>query len=409
MTPTPPRTLMKTPKKSPSSLMLPILALIMVLNALSYGMIIPLTYPLAEKFGLGPTGLGWLIASFSLAQFLATPVIGRLSDRFGRKPLLLLSVLGSAISMVLLALAQAAPMLFLARIFDGITGGNNSVAQAAIADVTPEKDRAKAFGMLGAAFGFGFLFGPAIGGFLGGISFALPFWFAAGLAGLAVILGLIFFPETLRPGLRRTVKLEQLFHGKQLILALFSPALGSLFLLTLLISAAQSSFIVGAQTISFDVLKLTSSQFGLILTVVGLVSVIMQVGVIRVLLKIFKRQEFLLTLALIGSVVTLVALFYFHQNLNWLIFLNIFYTIFASPGMPVISGLISQRTQTADQGLGLGLNQAYMAMGMIIGPLLAGLVAETGLSHVFLLSAGLLVLGLVAAKNLFVKVKPVNL
>ncbi|HCC84171.1 MAG TPA: hypothetical protein DEP87_00585, partial [Candidatus Pacebacteria bacterium] len=208
---------------------------------------------------------------------------------------------------------------------------------------------------------------------------------------------------------RRTVKLEQLFHGKQLILALFSPALGSLFLLTLLISAAQSSFIVGAQTISFDVLKLTSSQFGLILTVVGLVSVIMQVGVIRVLLKIFKRQEFLLTLALIGSVVTLVALFYFHQNLNWLIFLNIFYTIFASPGMPVISGLISQRTQTEDQGLGLGLNQAYMAMGMIIGPLLAGLVAETGLSHVFLLSAGLLVLGLVAAKNLFVKVKPVNL
>jgi len=392
---------------STSKSTLPILALIMMINALSYGVIIPLIYPLAERFGLGATGLSWLIASFSLAQFIATPIIGRLSDRYGRKPLLLISVFGSAASMVLMALANSGFSLFFARIVDGVTGGNNSVAQAAIADSTSGADRAKAFGLLGAAFGFGFLFGPALGGLLGNFNLMAPFWFASGLAVLAVVLGGLFLTETLPVENRKAVKMEHLFHGKQLFTALLTPMVGILFVLTLLLSMAQSSFIIGIQTISFDVLKLSTKTFGLILGSVGLVSVIMQAGVIRLAIKVFKK-EWLLVFSLLGSTLTLAA-FYFFQELNWFVGLNVLYTVFISLGAPVVSGLISERTKAEDQGYVLGLNQAYMALGMIIGPLLAGLVALTGLSHIFILAAGVLVVGLLATKWLFVSGKKIDL
>jgi MFS family permease len=402
MSPSSPRS---TQQNQPTLL---ILALIMMINALSYGVIIPLVYPLAERFGLGPTGLSWLLASFSLAQFLATPVIGRLSDRFGRKPLLLLSVLGSSLSMALMALAINPVSLFLARIIDGVTGGNNSVAQAAIADSTSGADRAKAFGLLGAAFGFGFLFGPAIGGLLGHINLMAPFWFASGLALAAVCLGAIFFKETLSPSKRKAVQLEHLFHGKQLFTALLTPMVGILFVLTLILSMAQSSFIIGIQTTSFDVLKLSTRSFGLILGIVGLVSVIMQAGVIRVVLKLVSQKEWLLVFSLLGSTLTLAG-FYFHQDFAWFVSLNVLYTIFISLGMPVISGLISERTKAEDQGYVMGLNQAYMALGMIIGPLLAGMVATSGLANVFLLSTGMLGIGLIACGWLFVRGQKINL
>lgn len=396
------------PAKSKVKPTLLILALIMMINALSYGVIIPLIYPLAEKFGLGATGLSWLIASFSLAQFLATPIIGRLSDRFGRKPLLLISVAGSAISMAMMALASSWSGLFLARIIDGVTGGNNSVAQAAIADSTSGADRAKAFGLLGAAFGFGFLFGPALGGLLGHYNLMAPFWFASGLAVLAVVLGALFLKETLPVSSQKAVKLEHLFHGKQLFSALLTPMVGILFILTLLLSMAQSSFIIGIQTISFDVLKLSTKTFGLILGSVGIVSVIMQAGVIRIAIKLVKK-EWLLIFSLLGSSLTLTA-FYFHQDLQWFVGLNVLYTIFISLGAPVVSSLISERTHAEDQGYVLGLNQAYMALGMIIGPLLAGLVATLlSLENIFFLSAGVLGLGLLASRWLFVSGKKVDL
>ena len=163
------------------------LSILMLVNALAYGVIIPLLYPYAKTFGMTPLGLSLLFASFSLFQFLFTPIIGRLSDVYGRRPLLLFSILGTGLSLVMFGMSQSIWQLFVARIIDGITGGNMSVAQAVIADSIKGPERAKAFGMLGASFGFGFLVGPAIGGFLSQYSLSAPFFFSAGLAVISTI------------------------------------------------------------------------------------------------------------------------------------------------------------------------------------------------------------------------------
>jgi len=139
-----------------------IIALIAVVNALGYGIIIPILYSYSQKFGLSDFQNGLLFAVFSFCQFLSTPIIGRMSDKYGRRPLLLISIIGTAVSFFMAAFAPSALFLFLARALDGITAGNIPVASAVISDTTEPKDRARGFGIIGAAFGFGFVFGPAI-------------------------------------------------------------------------------------------------------------------------------------------------------------------------------------------------------------------------------------------------------
>ncbi len=139
-----------------------IIAIIALVNSIGYGVIIPVMLPYAEKFGLSVFQYGLLFALFSLCQFLATPIIGRLSDKYGRRPLLIISCAGTALSFFLAAFAPNAFVLFIARALDGITAGNIPVAQAVISDTTEPKDRAKGFGIIGASFGFGFIAGPLI-------------------------------------------------------------------------------------------------------------------------------------------------------------------------------------------------------------------------------------------------------
>jgi MFS family permease len=144
-----------------------VLFFIMVVNAMGFGIIFPVLYPYAKTFGINESQLGWLIACFPLAQLIATPILGKLSDNVGRKPVLLGSLIGTALSFYLFAEAGSIFMLFFARVLDGLTGGNISVAHAVIADSVPKAQRAKAFGLLAAALGIGFLLGPILGGLLG--------------------------------------------------------------------------------------------------------------------------------------------------------------------------------------------------------------------------------------------------
>src|SRR3990167_7913986 len=139
-----------------------IIALIAIVNALGYGIIIPILYAYSLKYGLTDFQNGLLFSTFSLSQFISTPIIGRLSDKFGRRPLLIISISGTALSFFMMAFAPNALFLFLARALDGITAGNIPVASAVISDTTTSKDRAKGFGVIGASFGFGLIFGPAI-------------------------------------------------------------------------------------------------------------------------------------------------------------------------------------------------------------------------------------------------------
>src|SRR6266850_4259334 len=173
-----------------------VIFLTIFVNLVGFGIIIPLLPFYAEKFGASPVVIGLLFGIYSLCQLAAAPALGDLSDRYGRRPVLVFSLAGTVVSFVMLALAHSVAMLFAARIVDGLSGGNISTARAYVADVTEPKDRARAYGLIGAAFGLGFILGPALSGILSGISYTAPIWAAAGITMVATVMAWLWLPET---------------------------------------------------------------------------------------------------------------------------------------------------------------------------------------------------------------------
>lgn len=380
-----------------------ILTLVLLVNALSYGTIIPLLYPYATKFGIDPIGLSLLFASFSLAQFIATPIIGRMSDKYGRKPLLLICLLGTSVSLALFASAQSALMLFVARILDGITGGNNSVAQAMIADETSGKDRAAGFGLLGAAFGFGFFIGPALGGLLSRISLTAPFWFAAILALVGTLLGQLVLKETLKVKTTATQR-QPIFNMSAMWKAIFAPHTGIILGISLVTAIALNTFILGFQTFTVDVLAMSAWQIGFLYSSFGFISIIMQAGGIPLILKKFPSKQKLLVMSLTLSAIGLVLIGFSRSVYPFLAMMTLF-AIVGAPLMPVVGALLSERTKAEDQGGMMGINQSYVSLGQIVGPLLAGLVGMYTVPGIFMVAAGLYLVAILGSKWLFVPVK----
>jgi multidrug resistance protein len=384
-----------------------ILALIMLVNALSYGTIIPLLYPYSAQFGINPIGLSLLFTSFSLFQFVATPIIGRLSDRYGRRPLLVLSIFGTCISLALFASARSIPWLFASRILDGITGGNMSVAQAVIADSTSGKKRAEAFGMLGASYGFGFLLGPAMGGFLGEFGLSTPFWFASGLAFVAGLLTYFLLPETFtisKTSRQTSLRNEPLFNFKRLYQALLTPFTGVVLLLTFLLSLGQHSFYIGFQTFTNDVLNLSVAQIGSIFTLVGIVSIVVQAKGIGLLLKWVDSKKLVIQRLLYLSTALIVVMYFSTSSWQFTVLTLLFIAVF-SPVLPLLSGVLSERTKAEDQGGMMGINQSYLSLGQIFGPIIAGTIAYSSVPSVFLGSGAILVMAILVARKLNIEVK----
>src|SRR5438094_10011363 len=173
-----------------------IIFLTIFVNLIGFGIIIPLLPFYAGTFGASPLTIGLLFAMFSLCQLVAAPALGDLSDRYGRRPVLVFSLAGTVVSFVMLALAHSIALLFAARIVDGLSGGNISTARAYVADITEPKDRARAYGILGAAFGLGFMLGPALSGVLSKVSYTAPIWAAAALTLVATAMAWLWLPET---------------------------------------------------------------------------------------------------------------------------------------------------------------------------------------------------------------------
>src|SRR5689334_10979655 len=173
-----------------------IIFLTIFVNLVGFGIIIPLLPYYAETFGASPIVVGLLFAVFSLCQLAAAPALGDLSDRYGRRPILIFSLVGTVVSFVMLAVAHSIAMLFAARIVDGLSGGNISTARAYVADVTEPQDRARAYGLIGAAFGLGFILGPALSGAMSHISYTAPIWTAAAFTLLATAMAWLWLPET---------------------------------------------------------------------------------------------------------------------------------------------------------------------------------------------------------------------
>ena len=175
-----------------------IIALIAFINSLSLTILIPIIYLYGKEFGLNELQTSFLFSIYSVAQFFATPIIGKFSDRFGRKPLLIISLAGTVIANFLAGTATSATIFFLARLLDGLTGGNNSVAQAVISDVTNRENRAKGFGIFGAAFGLGFVLGPVISLLAQRISLGAAFLVSGVIAMVALLITIFFLPETIK-------------------------------------------------------------------------------------------------------------------------------------------------------------------------------------------------------------------
>jgi MFS family permease len=361
-----------------------IIALIAVVNALGYGIIIPILYSYSVRFGLSDFQNGLLFATFAVCQFLATPIIGRLSDKYGRRPLLIISIAGTALSFFMAAFAPSAIFLFFARALDGITAGNIPVASAVISDTTEEKDRAKGFGIIGASFGVGFVVGPAISAVTVGISPSLPFIIAGIISIIAVVITAVFLPETnMHIG---EVKKGRLFDFGKLYHALFDPSVGMTLLISLLYFLAFSCAILyGFQPFTKKILLLHESQIALLFVLFGIIGVIMQVFVVAKVTKRFGLKH-TFSYALLGVAAMFLAM-YFTRSLWVFAILSVFLGIASSLVQPLIQTILSNETDAKSQGTMMGINASYMSIGQIFGPILGGLVASYAVPNPFLIGS----------------------
>jgi len=360
-----------------------IIALIAVVNALGYGIIIPILYSYSQKFGLSDFQNGLLFAVFSFCQFLSTPIIGRMSDKYGRRPLLLISIIGTAVSFFMAAFAPSALFLFLARALDGITAGNIPVASAVISDTTEPKDRARGFGIIGAAFGFGFVFGPAISAVTIQFGTQVPFILAGIISLVAAVCTAIFLPETNKH--MGEVKEGKLFDFGKLFGALSDKMVGLTLIISLIYSIAFSMFIYAFQPFSVKILHLTPTQIAIIFSCIGVVGVLSQVFLLhRVTKWLGVKKTFSWALLLVACSFT--TIYFLHQYIPFIIAIA-FMGLANSPTGPLIQTILSQETDARSQGSIQGLNTSYISIGQIVGPILGGLFAMQGIPLPFLAAA----------------------
>lgn len=376
---------------------LAIIALIAVVNALGYGIIIPILYSYSKKYGLTDFQNGILFALFSLCQFFSTPVIGRLSDKYGRRPLLIISILGTAISFILTAFAPSAIFLFIARALDGITAGNIPVASAVITDTTAPKDRAAAFGIIGAAFGFGFIFGPAISAATVGINMGVPFLIAAGISLLAVVLTFFFLPETNKN--IGKIRHDKLFDFKKLANALTNKTVGNTLLLTLCYFMAFSMFIFGFQSSTVQVLHMSENEIALLFSLFGVLGLISQVILLKqVLARLKIKNTLLFSLSWVSFVFFLM---FFTRTTVMFTLASIALGLVNSFVQPITQTILSEETSEKEQGEMQGINASYMSIGQILGPIIAGSLATLSISAPFLGAGALTLVCLYLAHRIF--------
>lgn len=366
-----------------------IIALIAFVNMLGYGIVIPILYGYSKKFGLSDFQNGLLFAAFSIFQFASTPIIGRMSDKYGRRPLLLISIIGTALSFFIMAAAQNAVWLFAARALDGLTAGNIPVAFAVISDSTRVEDRPRAFGLIGSAFSFGFVFGPAISAFTVGISQSVPFIIAGAITVIAVILTGLYLPETNKH--MGEVKQGKLFDFAKLYRTLFDPNVGATFLISLLFFLAfAAALIYGFQPFTLKILRVSQSQNAILFTIFGVVGLISQNFIVHRVSKRFGVKKAFST----GILLTAVSLFimYLSRSLEIFIAASIIMGVFNSIVQTLIPSILSQEADAKSQGSIMGLNSSYQSIGMIFGPILGGLVATIAVPLPFAVGA-VLILG----------------
>lgn len=362
-----------------------IIALIAFVNMLGYGIIIPILYAYSKKFGLSDFQNGLLFAIFSVCQFISTPIIGRMSDKYGRRPLLLISIFGTAVSFFITAFSPNWFFLFFARALDGLTAGNIPVAFAVISDSTKPEERAKAFGMIGSAFSFGFIFGPAIAALTVGLGQGVPFIIAGVITVIAVILTYLYLPETNQH--MGEVKEGKLFDFEKMWHTLFDPNVGTTFLITLIYMMAFSCAIIyGFQPFTLNVLHITESQNAFLFTAFGVVGLISQNLIVGWVSKVFgMKKSFTYSILFVAFSFMIM---YFSKVLPVFVVAALILGVVNSIVQTLLPTILSQEADAKSQGTIMGLNASYQSIGMIIGPLLGGFIAAaTSIPTTFMVGA----------------------
>ena len=351
----------------------------LVIDALGFGLVVPIIPPLVlelsgQDVASASMWVGGLLAMFALMQFFCAPVLGALSDRFGRRPVLLLSLSGICANYLMLAWAPSLPWLFVGRLIAGATAANASTANAYIADVTPPALRASRFGLVGAAFGVGFVVGPALGGVLGGYGLRLPFIVAAVLAGCNVLYGLFVLPESLPPENRRPIEWRNTNPLGSIHVVMSHPGLARLALTWcctwFALGALPSSFVL-ANTMRFG---WDSRDNGLALGLAGLGSAIVQGLLVRRIVPALGEQRAAVTGAL------LMAVAYSCQAIApfaWVVLLGILFQSMGAFGNAAVQSLVSASAGPDRQGETQGALASLQGLTAIFAPLVASFMFST--------------------------------
>ncbi|HSX16965.1 MAG TPA: MFS transporter [Patescibacteria group bacterium] len=379
---------------------LPIVLLTIFVDVLGVGILIPvlpqLIYTIFQPAGYSFNGalimLGWLTAIYPLMMFFATPILGQLSDRYGRKPILAFSLAGTAVGYVIFAigiLTKNIPLLFVGRALDGITGGNLSVARAIIADVSAPEHRARNFGLIGACFGMGFVMGPYIGARLASpnasffglfntphwFSSATPFWFAAILAAVNMMSVLFILPET-HEHINKKLRLAWNKSIENIRKAAARPALRVIFGAEFLFWGGFTFFTTFFQVLLIQKLHFSQSNVGDFFAYIGVCIALAQVIVVPLALKKFKSHA-ILRVSLIGNGVALFMQLLPH-NTSQLLMVAPLIALFNGLTMANASALVSLSASKQEQGEVLGIEASVQALAQAIPAIISGYVATIG-------------------------------
>jgi MFS transporter, DHA1 family, multidrug resistance protein len=345
---------------------LPILFAVMFFVMVGFGIIIPVLPFYAEELGASPTELGLLMAVYSVMQLIFAPFWGRLSDRIGRKPVMMLGIFGLSLSFIFTALATELWMVFAARIFGGaLSAANMPTAMAYVADITTEEERGKGMGLIGASTGLGFVFGPAIGGIFSKTSLSAPFYVAGISSFLTLFLVFFVLKESLRHNGNTQHQVNRVYAIKQIL----SSPLAVLFFLQLFVTLSLSGLEASFAYFASEVAELEPDKLGYIFMIMGLASAIVQGGLAGKLMKKFG-EGLVIQLGIIISAIGFFLILFTKDFITAAIFLSIF-GIGNGIIRPSVSSLLTKK-HTSGHGKITGLLSSFDSLGRIIGPPLGG-------------------------------------
>lgn len=376
-----------------------------LIDMIGFGMVIPLIPFYVKSFQVGATGIGILISSFSLMQFFFSPILGKASDKIGRKPVLLTSIFVSSISYGLFTIASSFFILLLSRVIAGMAT-EITVARAYIADITVEKERTMGMGRIGAAFGAGIIIGPAIGGSLSVYGFWAPGIAAVALTLLNLLLVFFLLPESIKPSqtvFRINFNSINSFFSK-LIRAFFAPWIGIVLIIYFLEEINHSTIPVISPLLGISFFGLQPMEMSYIFMYIGFVQIILQGFIIG---RISKRISDGNLIAL-GIFFLILGMFVIPLIPNFGIFMILTTIIAFGTGIlsTIIPSFISKMTSTSNQGGMLGVTQSISSIARVIGPLLGGFIFEfVGLVFAFLLNAILMIVAFVLSIKMIQRIK----